>query len=205
MQAIPPENSHLYMALGGKLVAVIGIADPVKEEACQVIDQLKACGIRNVVMMTGDSHRTAAAVAAKAGITEFYAEVLPEDKARFVEEQKNAGRKVIMVGDGINDSPALSAADVGIAMKEGADIAQEIADITLSGTELEQLIVLKHISDRLMPRMRNTASIGVGFNGLILLLGLLGLVAPGTAAFMHNASTIGLALYNMTNLVPEAE
>ena len=205
MQVIPPENSHLYMALGGKLVAVIGIADPVKEEACQVIEQLKACVIRNVVMMTGDSHRTAEAVAAKAGITEFYAEVLPEDKARFVEEQKNAGRKVIMVGDGINDSPALSAADVGIAMKEGADIAQEIADITLSGTELEQLIVLKHISDRLMPRMRNTASIGVGFNGLILLLGLLGLVAPGSAAFMHNASTIGLALYNMTNLVPEAE
>ena len=205
IKAIPPENSHLYMAIGGKLAAVIGIADPVKEEACRVIDQLKASGIKNIVMMTGDSARTAAAVAAKAGITEFYAEVLPEDKARYVEEQKASGRKVIMVGDGINDSPALSAADVGIAMKEGADIAQEIADITLSGTELEQLIVLKHISDRLMPRMRNTASIGVGFNGLILLAGLLGLVTPGTAAFFHNASTIGLALYNMTNLVPESE
>ena len=205
IKAIPPENSHLYMAIGGRLVAVIGIADPIKEEACDVIEQLKANGIRHVVMMTGDSHRTAAAVAAKAGITEFYAEVLPEDKARYVEEQKAAGRKVIMVGDGINDSPALSAADVGIAMKEGADIAQEIADVTLSGTELEQLIVLKQISDRLMPRMRNTARIGVGFNGLILLAGLLGLAAPGLAAFLHNASTIALSIYNMTNLVPEME
>ena len=203
MKAIPPENSHLYMAIGGRLVAVIGIADPIKEEACDVIERLKASGIRHVVMMTGDSRRTAAAVARKAGITEFYAEVLPEDKARYVEEQKAAGRKVIMVGDGINDSPALSAADVGIAMKEGADIAQEIADVTLSGSELEQLITLKQISDRLMPRMRSTAVVGVGFNGLILLAGLLGLVVPGTAAFLHNASTIGLALHNMTPLVPE--
>ena len=146
--AIPPENSRLYLAFGGKLAAVIGIADPVKPEAVDVIRELKATGIKNVVMMTGDSYRTAEAVAAKAGITEFYAEVLPEDKAHFVEAQKAAGRKVIMVGDGINDSPALSAADVGIAMKEGADIAQEIADVTLYGSELEKLIVLKHIGDR---------------------------------------------------------
>ena len=203
--AIPPENSRLYLAFGGKLAAVIGIADPVKPEAVDVIRELKATGIKNVVMMTGDSYRTAEAVAAKAGITEFYAEVLPEDKAHFVEAQKAAGRKVIMVGDGINDSPALSAADVGIAMKEGADIAQEIADVTLYGSELEKLIVLKHIGDRLMPRMHNTAKIGIGFNGLILLAGLLGLVAPGSAAFLHNFSTIALSVYNMTPLVPENE
>ena len=153
------------------------------------------------------SQRTvaAAAVAARAGITEFYAEVLPEDKARFVARQKEQGRKVLMVGDGINDSPALSAADVGIAMKEGADIAQEIADVTIAGDALEQLVVLKKISDRLMPRMRSTARVGIAFNGAILLAGLLGLVTPGTAAFLHNASTIGLSLYNMTPLAPEEE
>ena len=131
--------------------------------------------------------------------------MLPEDKAHFVEREKAAGHRVIMIGDGINDSPALSAADVGIAMKEGADIAQEIADVTIAGSELEQLVILKQIGDRLMPRMRSTARIGVGFNGLILLAGLIGLVSPGPAAFLHNASTIGLALYNMTNLVPESE
>ena len=203
--AIPEENSRLYMAIGGRLAAVIGIADPIKEEAVQVIEELKKAGIQHVVMMTGDSRRTAAAVAAKAGITEFYAEVLPEDKANYVEQQKAAGRKVIMVGDGINDSPALSAADVGIAMKEGADIAQEIADVTLYGSELEKLITLKRIGDRLMPRMHNTAKIGIGFNGLILVAGLLGLVAPGAAAFLHNFSTIALSVYNMTPLVPEEE
>ncbi|MBR4703553.1 MAG: heavy metal translocating P-type ATPase [Oscillospiraceae bacterium] len=203
LEAIPEENSRLFLAIDGHLAAVIGIADPVKEEAVEVIARLKGQGIRHVVMMTGDSHKTAAAVAARAGITEFYAEVLPEDKARYVEEQKAAGRKVIMVGDGINDSPALSAADVGIAMKEGADIAQEISDVTVSGDALGQLVVLKQISDRLMPRMRSTARVGIGFNGAILLAGLLGLVTPGTAAFLHNASTIGLSLYNMTPLVEE--
>ncbi len=203
LETIPEENSRLYLAIDGHLAAVIGIADPVKEEAAEVIALLKEQGIRHVVMMTGDSHKTAAAVAARAGITEFYAEVLPEDKARYVEEQKAAGRKVIMVGDGINDSPALSAADVGIAMKEGADIAQEISDVTVSGDALRQLVVLKRISDRLMPRMRSTARVGIGFNGAILLAGLLGLVTPGTAAFLHNASTIGLSLYNMTPLVTE--
>ena len=203
LETIPEENSRLYLAIDGHLAAVIGIADPVKEEAAEVIALLKEQGIRHVVMMTGDSHKTAAAVAARAGITEFYAEVLPEDKARYVEEQKAEGRKVIMVGDGINDSPALSAADVGIAMKEGADIAQEISDVTVSGDALRQLVVLKRISDRLMPRMRSTARVGIGFNGAILLAGLLGLVTPGTAAFLHNASTIGLSLYNMTPLVTE--
>ena len=205
LMQIPSEYSRLYMALGGKLAAVIGIADPVKPEAIDVIGRLKAAGIRNVVMMTGDSYRTAEAVAAKAGITEFYAEVLPEDKANFVEAQKAAGRKVIMVGDGINDSPALSAADVGIAMKEGADIAQEIADVTIYGSELENLVLLKNIGDRLMPRMHNTARYGIGFNGLILVAGLFSLVTPGLAAFLHNASTIALSVYNMTPLVPEIE
>ena len=202
---IPPENSRLFMAINGELAAVIGIADPVKEEAVSVIAELRRLGIRHAVMMTGDSRKTAEAVAARAGITEFYAEVLPEDKARYVEEQKAAGRKVIMVGDGINDSPALSAADVGIAMKEGADIAQEIADVTVAGDALSQLIVLKKISDRLMPRIRSTARVGISFNGAILLAGLLGLVTPGTAAFLHNASTIGLSLYNMTPLVSDRE
>ncbi len=202
---IPPENSRLFMAINGELAAVIGIADPVKEEAVSVIAELRRLGIRHAVMMTGDSRKTAEAVAAKAGITEFYAEVLPEDKARYVEEQKAAGRKVIMVGDGINDSPALSAADVGIAMKEGADIAQEIADVTVAGDALSQLIVLKKISDRLMPRIRSTARVGISFNGAILLAGLLGLVTPGTAAFLHNASTISLSLYNMTPLVSDRE
>ena len=205
LMQIPNEYSRLYMAFGGKLAAVIGIADPVKPEAIDVIARLKAAGIRNVVMMTGDSRRTAEAVAARAGITEFYAEVLPEDKANFVEAQKAAGRKVIMVGDGINDSPALSAADVGIAMKEGADIAQEIADVTVYGSELENLVLLKTIGDRLMPRMRNTARYGIGFNGLILVAGLFSLVTPGLAAFLHNASTIVLSVYNMTPLVPEVE
>ena len=202
---IPPENSRLFMAINGELAAVIGIADPVKEEAVSVIAELRRLGIRHAVMMTGDSRKTAEAVAARAGITEFYAEVLPEDKARYVEEQKAAGRKVIMVGDGINDSPALSAADVGIAMKEGADIAQEIADVTVAGDALSQLIVLKKISDRLMPRIRSTARVGISFNGAILLAGLLGLVTPGTAAFLHNASTIGLSLDNMTPLVSDRE
>ena len=205
LERIPSENSRLFLAIDGRLSAVIGIADPIKEEAAGVIAQLKELGIRHVVMMTGDSRRTAEAVAERAGITEFYAEVLPEDKARYVEEQKAAGRRVIMVGDGINDSPALSAADVGIAMKEGADIAQEIADVTLSGDALAQLVILKKISDRLMPRMHSTARIGIGFNGAILLAGLLGLVMPGAAAFLHNASTIGLSLYNMTPLLEEHE
>ncbi len=205
MERIPSENSRLFLAIDGELAAVIGIADPIKDEAPAVIAQLKELGIRHAVMMTGDSRRTAEAVAARAGITEFYAEVLPEDKARYVEEQKAAGRRVIMVGDGINDSPALSAADVGIAMKEGADIAQEIADVTVSGDALAQLVLLKKISDRLMPRMRSTARFGIGFNGAILLAGLLGLVMPGAAAFLHNASTIGLSLYNMTPLLEENE
>lgn len=199
---IPEEHSHLYMAIGGKLVAIIGIADPIKETTPAVIRELKALGINNIVMMTGDSERTAASIAAKAGIDHFYAEVLPEDKAHYVEKEKNEGHKVIMVGDGINDSPALSAADVGIAMKEGADIAQQIADVTLYGNDLEQLIRLRSMSTKLQNRMTSTAKGGIAFNAGILVAGLLGMVIPGTAAFLHNASTITLCLRNMNDLIP---
>ena len=205
IRGIPEEYSHLYMSIGGRLAAVIGIADPIKEGITEVIARLKEMGIRHIVMMTGDSEKTAAAVARRVGITEYYAEVLPEDKAEYVEEQKKKGRRVIMIGDGINDSPALSAADVGIAIREGADIAQEIADVMISGTDMSRLLVLRQISDRLMPRMKNTAWVGIGFNAGILAAGLFGLVTPGTAAFLHNASTIGLCLRNMSPLVEADE
>ncbi len=203
IRRMPPQYSRLYMAIDGRLAAVIGIADPIKEETPDVIAALKDLGIRHIVMMTGDSERTAAAIAETAGITEYYSEVLPEDKANYVQKEREKGRKVIMIGDGINDSPALSAADIGIAMKEGADIAREIADITLSGKELQQLITLRQMSTRLMARMNSTARFGIAFNAAILVAGIAGLVVPGTAAFLHNASTIGLCLENMTNLLPE--
>lgn len=205
VQAMPAQYSRLYMAVGGELAAVIGIADPIKTETPGVIAALKDTGIEHIVMMTGDSERTAAAIAAEAGITEYYSEVLPEDKARYVQKERDKGRKVIMIGDGINDSPALSAADVGIAMKEGADIAREIADITLSGRELEQLVTLRRMSANLMNRMNSTARVGIAFNAAILLAGILGLATPGTAALLHNASTIGLCLQNMTDVLPEKE
>ena len=203
VQEMPTQYSRLYMAVGGRLAAVIGIADPIKAESKEVIAALRAQGIEHIVMMTGDSERTARAIAEEAGITEFYAEVLPEDKARYVQQEREKGRKVIMIGDGINDSPALSAADIGIAMKEGADIAREIADITLSGKELEQLVTLRQMSRKLMNRMNSTARIGIAFNAAILIAGIAGLVMPGTAAFLHNASTITLCLQNMTSLLPE--
>ena len=203
LERIPSYYSHLYMAIGGKLVAIIGIADPIKEESRNVIAELKDAGLTNIVMMTGDSDRTAKAVAESLGITQYYAEVLPEDKAGFVEQEKKAGHTVIMVGDGINDSPALSMADVGIAMKEGADIAQEIADITLSGSDLQQLVALRQLGNGMMERMRSTSRIGISFNAAILLAGVFGWVVPGTAAFLHNASTIALCLRNMNDLLPE--
>ncbi|MBE6997041.1 MAG: heavy metal translocating P-type ATPase [Ruminococcaceae bacterium] len=203
LHALPLRYSQLYMAIDGELAAIIGIDDPIKPETRQVVRRLKQAGLRNIVMMTGDSERTAAAIAEEAGIDRFFAEVLPEDKARFVEQEKSAGHRVIMIGDGINDSPALSAADVGIAMKEGADIAREIADITLSGSNLEQLIALKELSDRLMGRMHTTGTLGIAANGAILLAGILGLVTPGVAALLHNTSTIALCLRNMTELIPD--
>ena len=154
--------------------------------------------------MTGDSRNAAAAIAGELGLDDFQAEVLPEDKALFVEREKAAGHKVVMIGDGINDSPALSA-DVGIVIKEGADVAREISDITLAGAELEQLIALKELSDKLMERMKSTGTIGISINGAILLAGILGLVTPGVAALMHNASTIILCLRNMQNMIPPEE
>ncbi len=203
IEELPPEHSYLYMAFDGKLVAIIAIADPIKPQTPFIISELKKLGIEHLVMMTGDGENTARVIAGKAGITEYYSEVLPEDKAKYVEQEKAAGRKVVMIGDGINDSPALSAADVGIAMKEGAEIAQEIADVTLSGSDLERLIVLKKISDGLMKRMKSTATIGIGFNFGILIAGIFGMVAPGSAAFLHNASTITLCLSNMNDILPE--
>lgn len=202
---IPAEYSHLYMAIGGKLVAVIAISDPIKANTPDVIRDLKAVGFKNIVMMTGDSEKTAKAIAAQAGITEFYAEVLPEDKARYVEKIKSRGEKVIMIGDGINDSPALSAADVGIAIKEGADIAQEIADVTISGSDLNQLVNLRVLSDKLMQRMHSTYVIGNVLNGAILVFGISGLIVPRIGAVLHNASTIGLCLRNMQDLSTSEE
>ena len=193
------------MAIGGKLVAVIAISDPIKENTPDVIRDLKAAGFKNIVMMTGDSEKTAKAIAAQAGITEYYSEVLPEDKAHYVEKIKDRGEKVIMIGDGINDSPALSAADVGIAIKEGADIAQEIADVTISGSDLNQLVNLRRLSDKLMKRMHSTYVIGNVLNGAILVFGVSGLIVPRIGAVLHNGSTIGLCLRNMQDLSASEE
>ncbi len=205
LHSIPAEYSQLFMAINGTLAAVICIDDPIKAETPMVIERLRKAGFSNIVMMTGDSERTAASIAARAGVDRYYSEVLPEDKARFVEREKAAGHKVVMIGDGINDSPALSAADVGIAIKEGADVAREISDITLAGAELEQLIALKELSDKLMVRMKSTGTLGISINGAILLAGILGLATPGTAALLHNASTILLCLRNMQNMIPPEE
>jgi len=203
--AMPTQYSRLYMAIGGRMAAVIGISDPIKPETTEVIQSLRDSGIKHIVMMTGDSERTAAAIAAQAGIDEYYSEVLPEDKARYVQEERDKGRKVIMIGDGINDSPALSAADVGIAIKEGADIAKEIADITISGKEIEKLVTLREMSSELLRRMSWTGRVGIGFNAAILVGGIVGLLMPGTSALLHNASTIALCLKNMQDILPEEE
>lgn len=202
---LPEEYSQLYLAIEGKLAAVICIEDPLREDAAEVLSALKAVGIRKTVMMTGDSERTAAAIAQRVGIDEYYSEVLPEDKARFVEKEKASGRRVIMIGDGINDSPALSAADVGIAISDGAEIAREIADITLAGDDLYQLVRLKQISNALMRRIHWNYRTIVGFNTSLILLGIAGILPPATSALLHNTSTIAIGLKSMTDLLPEAE
>ena len=184
---------------------MILIEDPLREEAAGVIKELKELGIRQIVMMTGDSERTARAIAARVGVDNYFSEVLPEDKANFVEQEKRAGHKVIMVGDGINDSPALSAADAGIAIREGAEIAREIADITISGDGLRQLTTLKAISKGLMGRIHGSYRFVIGFNLGLIFLGIGGVMAPSTSAFLHNASTVGLSLRNMTNILPAAK
>lgn len=195
------EYSHLYMAIGGTLAAVICIEDPLREEADAVIGALHRQGISKIVMMTGDSERTARAIAGRVGVDEYYSEVLPEDKAGFVESEKKKGRKVIMIGDGINDSPALSAADAGIAISEGAEIAREIADITISEDSLYQLVTLRAISDGLMRRIDRNYRFVIGFNLGLILLGAGGVIAPATSALLHNTSTLAVSLKSMTNLL----
>lgn len=200
---IPEDSSHLYMAIEGELSAVICISDPVREESGEVIKKLKTLGIKNVVMMTGDNERTAKAVAAQIGIDIYHAGVLPEDKARFVEEEKAKGRKVIMVGDGINDSPALSAADCGIAISDGAEIAREIADITITADNLHELVKLKILSNNLMKRIHSNYRKIVGINGGLIGLGVFGVIQPTTSALMHNMSTLAIGLHSTTNLMEQ--
>lgn len=198
---IPNEYSHLYMAINRKLVAVICIEDPIKDNVKQTLDDLRANGIGEIVMMTGDSERTAKAVAEKLGIDEYHAEVMPEDKAMFIEKMQTDGNSVIMVGDGINDSPALSKADVGIAISSGAAIAREIADITVSSDDLNSLVTLKEISNLLMARIRSNYRSIMSFNTALIVLGVVGVIPPTTSAFLHNASTLAFTLKSMTKLM----
>lgn len=199
---IPEEYSHLYLAIDGRLAAVICIEDPLREEAKASVDALRAAGISKIVMMTGDSERTAAAIARRVGVDEYYSEVLPEDKANFIEKEKAAGRRVIMVGDGINDSPALSAANVGIAISDGAEIAREIADITVGADDLQELVVLKEISNALMKRIRRNYRFIVTFNAGLIACGVAGILQPTTSALLHNTSTLAISLKSMQNLLP---
>ena len=202
---LPPEYSHLYLAIEHKLAAVICIEDPLREEAAEMVKSLKAAGITKVVMMTGDSERTAAAIAKRVGVDEYYAEVLPEDKANFVEKEKSEGRKVIMIGDEINDSPALSAADAGIAISDGAEIAREIADITIAADDLREVVTLKLLSNLMLKRIhRNYRSI-VGINSGLIVLGVTGMIQPTMSALLHNTSTLLISLRSMRNLLPEKE
>ena len=198
---LPEEYSHLYLAIDGKLAAVICIHDPIRQEAFPVINSLKRAGISKVVMMTGDSERTARAVAAQIGVDEYYSEVLPEDKAGFVEREKAAGRKVIMIGDGINDSPALSAADVGIAISDGAEIAREIADVTIGADNLYEIVTLKAISNGLMKRIHKNYRSIILINAGLIALGVTGIIQPTTSALLHNTSTLVIGLKSMQNLI----
>ena len=203
--ALPNQYTHLYLAIGGVLSAVICISDPLRPEAKGVIRALRALGIRKTVMLTGDSDRTAAAIAAEVGVDDYRSEVLPEDKASYVAAEHAAGRTVIMLGDGINDSPALSAADVGIAISDGAAIAREIADITVAADSLAQLVTLRKISMELMKRIRSNYRFVIGFNGTLIGLGAFGILPPATSALLHNVSTIGISLRSMTNLLSDLD
>ena len=198
---LPEEYSHLYLALEGVLAAVICIEDPLRPEAAEIIRQLKKTGLKKIVMMTGDSDRTAKAIAKRVGVDVYYSEVLPEDKAGFIEKEKAAGRKVIMIGDGINDSPALSAANVGIAISDGAEIAREIADITVGSDDLYQIVTLKLLSDSLMKRIRGNYRFIVSFNLGLILCGVAGILQPTTSALLHNTSTLLISLKSMQNLL----
>ena len=196
-ESLPEEYSHLFLAVGGELAAVICIEDPLRDEAGNVLAQLKELGIGRLVMMTGDSARTARAVAEAVGVDEFYAEVLPEDKAEFVRREKAAGRKVIMIGDGVNDSPALSEADAGIAISSGAAIAREVADITVSADDLSSLVTLRRLSVELMKRINSNYHTIIGFNFGLMVLGAAGILPPTTSALLHNSSTIAIAVASM--------
>jgi len=202
-ESLSGECSHLYLAIDGVLVAVIAITDPIREEAPQVVSMLRKCGLSKIVMMTGDSERTAKVVAAKVGVDEYYSEVLPEDKASYVEKEHQAGRKVIMIGDGVNDSPALSAADVGIAICDGAEMAREIADITIAGDNLEELVTLKRLSNALVKRIHGNYRQIVGFNTGLILCGIGGVMQPATSALLHNTSTLAISVKSMKDLLNE--
>ena len=199
--SLPEEYSHLYMAIENSLAAVICIEDPLREEAPEVIRALHEAGLNKIVMMTGDSERTARAIAARVGVDEYYSEVLPDDKAGFIEKEKAAGRKVIMIGDGINDSPALSAADVGIAISDGAEIAREIADVTVGAEDLYQVVMLRRLSELLMKRIHWNYRFIVGFNSALIALGVTGVLMPTTSAMLHNTSTLAISLKSMQNLL----
>ena len=199
--SLPPEYSHLYMAINNRLAAVICIEEPLREEAAAVIQSLKMAGIGKVVMMTGDSDRTAKAIAKKAGIDEYYSEVLPEDKANFVEKEKAKGRKVIMIGDGINDSPALSAADIGVSISDGAEIAREIADVTIGADNLYEIVTLKALSNSLVKRIDKNYRFIVSFNAGLIVLGVAGIIPPTMSALLHNGSTLAIGMKSMENLL----
>ena len=204
-EELPEQYSHLYMAIDGLLAAVICIEDPLRKEAPEVIHRLKQYGISKVVMMTGDSDRIASTIADKVGVDEYYSEVLPEDKARFVEKEKNAGRKVIMIGDGINDSPALSEASVGIAISDGAEIAREIADVTISADDLYEIAILKQLSDAMVCRINKNYRLIVGINTCLIVLGIAGIFQPTMSALFHNTSTILISLKSMNDLLDQEE
>lgn len=199
--ALDPQYSHLYLAIGGELAAVIYIADPLRDEARDVIEQLRKLGIRRTVMLTGDSERTAAAIAAQVGVDEYHSEVLPEDKANYVQAERDKGHTVLMLGDGINDAPAMSAASIGVAIDDGAAIAREVADITIAGQSLYELVILRRLSTALLNRIQSNYHFVIGFNGALIALGVAGLLPPATSALCHNASTIGVSLHSMTDLI----
>ena len=203
LEGIEPEYSRIYLGINGKVEAVLCVADPLREEAAAVIDKLHGLGITNVCMMTGDNAGTAAAIAGKLNLDEFHAEVLPEDKANYIKEKRNAGHKVIMIGDGVNDTPALSEADAGIAMSEGAAIAREISDITISSDNLEQVVILRRISMELMKRIKSNYGFILGFNSALIVLGVAGILPPAASALLHNGSTIIAGVKSMTPLLPE--
>ena len=193
----------LYLAISGRLAAVICIEDPLRSEARAAIEGLRELGFSKIVMMTGDNKRTAGVIANQVGVDEYYAEVLPEDKAAYVKKEHELGRKVVMIGDGVNDSPALSEADVGIAISEGAAIAREIADITISSENLNTLILLRQISMALMDRINSNYKFIMSFNFMLIVLGVLGVLPPATSSLLHNMSTLGIGLKSMTNLIEE--